>query len=206
MLSPSRRKSDSRRQRTRDRLRACALERFAEFGFNKATVADIAADAGVTERTFYRHFAAKEAVLFADHESRLEWLGAALELRPESEPILDSIGVAVESFPDDREVLRQVAKLRDGLLRPDVLAAQLQRVQGAFATEIRRHLLRRLAGRSDAELVAAVMSRAIAGALMGALDVWGRAGGEDPTELGELTIRALELLRKPLSEFVGGEG
>ncbi len=79
-------------------------------------------------------------------------------------------------------------------------------MQGAFATEIRSHLLRRLAGRSDAELVAAVMSRAIAGALMGALDVWGRAGGEDPTELGELTVRALELLRKPLSEFVGAEG
>jgi hypothetical protein len=50
------------------------------------------------------------------------------------------------------------------------------------------------------------MSRAIAGALMGALDVWGRAGGEDPTELGELTVRALELLRRPLSEFIGAEG
>jgi AcrR family transcriptional regulator len=196
-------KRESQRQQTRDRLRACALARFAEYGFGKASVADIAADAGVTERTFYRHFSSKEAVLFADHESRLEWLRAALELRPEREPILDSVRIAVDSYPDDREVLRQVAKLRDGLLRPEVLAAQLHRVQAAFATEIHAHILRRLDGRSDAELMAAVMSRAIAGALMGALDTWGRAGGEDPAELGELTIRALGLLRDLPEEFVG---
>ena len=76
-------------------------------------------------------------------------------------------------------------------------------MRGAFAAEIHGHIERRLAGRSDADLVAAVMRRAIADALMGALDVCGSAGGDDPAELGVLTVEALELLREPLSEFVG---
>ena len=179
------------------------MARFSQFGFDKSTVSDIAEDAGVTERTFYRHFESKESVLFADHESRLRWLGAALELRPSTEAVLDSIRVAVESFPDDREVLRQVAKLRDGLLRPEVLADQLHRVQGAFATEIHAHLLRRLPAGDDRPLVAAVMSRAIAGALMGALDEWSRTARDDPAALGDITRRALGLLRELPAEFSG---
>ena len=202
MTAPPPGKRQPRHQQTHDRLRACALERFARDGFDKTNVADIAADAGVTERTFYRHFPSKESVLFADHESRLRWLGAALEVRPDKEPILDSILVAVESFPDDREVLRQVARLRDGLLRPEVLADQLLRVEGAFAREIHAHLLTRLSDSDDRALTAAVMSRAIAGALMGALDVWTQTAGDDPTALGDLTKRALDQLRTPPPGFV----
>jgi AcrR family transcriptional regulator len=42
------------------------------------TVTELAAEAGVTERTFFRHFATKEAVLFEDYETQLEWLAEAL--------------------------------------------------------------------------------------------------------------------------------
>lgn len=49
----------------RGRMQGAALELFAERGFEQTTVADIADRAGVTERTFYRHFADKREVLFA---------------------------------------------------------------------------------------------------------------------------------------------
>lgn len=42
-----------------------ALELFTDQGFEKTTAGDIAARAGVTERTFFRHFADKREVLFA---------------------------------------------------------------------------------------------------------------------------------------------
>src|SRR4051794_25130175 len=48
----------------RERLKAAALELFARQGFDGATVAGIAAAAGVTERTFFRYFADKREVLF----------------------------------------------------------------------------------------------------------------------------------------------
>jgi AcrR family transcriptional regulator len=46
------------------RMVAAALELFANRGFEATTASDIAARAGVTERTFFRHFADKREVLF----------------------------------------------------------------------------------------------------------------------------------------------
>jgi AcrR family transcriptional regulator len=48
----------------RGRMSAAALELYAERGFDQTTVADIAERAGVTERTFFRHYADKREVLF----------------------------------------------------------------------------------------------------------------------------------------------
>ncbi|MGH3349981.1 MAG: TetR family transcriptional regulator [Nocardioides sp.] len=48
----------------RGRMLAAALELFAEVGYEKTTASDIATRAGVTERTFFRHFADKREVLF----------------------------------------------------------------------------------------------------------------------------------------------
>ncbi|TKV56353.1 TetR family transcriptional regulator [Nakamurella flava] len=50
------------------RLRKAAVELFAEQGMEETTVADIAARAGVTERTFFRHFADKREVLFSPQD------------------------------------------------------------------------------------------------------------------------------------------
>jgi AcrR family transcriptional regulator len=50
---------------TRERLATSALRLFASQGFEGTTVAEIAADAGLTERTFFRYYADKPEVLFA---------------------------------------------------------------------------------------------------------------------------------------------
>src|ERR1700722_3304796 len=49
---------------SRGRLEEAALALFSELGFDNTTVAAIAERAGVTERTFFRHFADKREVLF----------------------------------------------------------------------------------------------------------------------------------------------
>jgi len=53
----------------RDRLEQAALTLFLEQGFAETTVPQIAAHAGLTTRTFFRHFADKREVLFAGEES-----------------------------------------------------------------------------------------------------------------------------------------
>ncbi len=55
------------------RLQEAALELYLERGYDKTTTGDIAARAGVTERTFFRHFADKREVFF-DGESQLREL------------------------------------------------------------------------------------------------------------------------------------
>ncbi|MCW2497931.1 MAG: regulatory protein TetR, partial [Jatrophihabitans sp.] len=47
------------------RLGAAAMELYVERGFEQTTVADIAERAGVTARTFFRHYADKREVLFS---------------------------------------------------------------------------------------------------------------------------------------------
>jgi len=53
---------------TRERLRDAAMQLFAERGFDATTVPDIVERAGVTRRTFFRHFGDKREVFFGDDE------------------------------------------------------------------------------------------------------------------------------------------
>src|SRR5437764_14698419 len=98
-----------RRRATRDSLREVALAKFVERGFDNVTVAEIAREVGVTERTFYRHFPTKEAVLFQDYQQRLEWRAAALDMRPTPEPLLESVAPAAPSSPDHPRRVRPPA-------------------------------------------------------------------------------------------------
>src|ERR1700753_1878656 len=52
----------------RERLEQAAIELFVEQGFAATTVPEITARAGLTTRTFFRHFADKREVLFAGDE------------------------------------------------------------------------------------------------------------------------------------------
>src|SRR6266700_4614618 len=136
MLRTGAGKREAHRLETKDRLQRSALDLFRRDGFEATSVAQIAAGAGVTERTFFRYFPSKEAVLFQDYESRLEWFRAARAVRPVDESVLASVMVAVGSFPDDREILHQIAALRQGVLPAESIESHLRLVQGAFAREL----------------------------------------------------------------------
>lgn len=62
----------------RRRLEEAALELFTEHGYEGTTTAEIAARAGVTERTYFRHFPDKREVLFASEQELREVTAAAL--------------------------------------------------------------------------------------------------------------------------------
>lgn len=72
----------------RRRLQQAAIELFEEQGYDKTTAESIAAHAGVTERTYFRHFSDKREVLFD---------GAAL--------LIDRLSNAVASVPSDTKPL-----------------------------------------------------------------------------------------------------
>ena len=92
---------------SRDRLRQAALDLFAERGFESTTVAEIAKRAGLTERTFFRHFADKREVLFAGSEALEERLVRTVAEAPASAAPLDAVAAGLAALG---EVLPQRAE------------------------------------------------------------------------------------------------
>ena len=81
----------------RGRLQEAALALYSERGYEQTTVAEIAKRAGLTERTFFRHFADKREVLFWGAAALEEHLLRALEEAPESAPPIERIRAAFEA-------------------------------------------------------------------------------------------------------------
>jgi AcrR family transcriptional regulator len=77
------------------RLREAALELYVERGYEQTTVAEIAARAGLTARTFFRHFADKREVLFAGSPLQDE-LVRALDAAPGSASPMETIAAALD--------------------------------------------------------------------------------------------------------------
>ena len=93
------------RSGARERLAASALELFVSQGFERTTVAEIAADAGLTERTFFRYYADKPEVLFAGQDEFEGLFLDGLELSGSDRP-MDLVAAALDHaagfFPDER--------------------------------------------------------------------------------------------------------
>ena len=76
---------------SRGRLQEAALALYSERGFDQTTAAEIAKRAGVTERTFFRHFADKREVLFGGSEILREGIVAGVAAAPEGATPLDAV-------------------------------------------------------------------------------------------------------------------
>jgi AcrR family transcriptional regulator len=103
----------------RERLQAAALERFGARGFDGTTVAEIAAAAGLTERTFFRYFADKREVLFAGQDEFERLFVAGIEQAEAADPMV-IVATALEGaavfFPDDR---RSWSRMRQVVIDAD---------------------------------------------------------------------------------------
>lgn len=185
-----------RSQATKESLRKVALERFKRDGFANVTVTELAAEAGVTERTFFRHFPTKEAVLFEDYETQLDWLAEALAKRPPSENVFDAVLTSVMSFPHDLEVVRQAALLRAELIGGEKAAGHLRVVQASFAKVITDFVRSRHSDIEDIDQKAEVSGAVLAAALVVAVENWGRGGCTG--DIGQIVADSVNLVRSGL--------
>jgi AcrR family transcriptional regulator len=192
----------ARSERTREALIQAALVRFLAQGVEETSAEQIASDAGVSLRTFYRHFRSKHDLLFADYTG-LNWFRAALDARPGDEPIIDSVQSAVFSFPYDVEAVTKIAALRGGLLDPGRIVRHIQEVQADFADAIQEQLQRRSCAAvptPDGRLRAAVTARCIAAAVFGAMELWMLGEDRSLGELARMCHTALESLRAGITD------
>ena len=96
----------------RARLRGAALELFRERGYDRTTAAEIAARAGVTERTFFRYFPDKREVLFDGEATLRVALTASIADAPPGSGPLDTLFRAFRAVQPALEANRPYAKPR----------------------------------------------------------------------------------------------
>jgi AcrR family transcriptional regulator len=95
----------------RERLQQAALELYRDQGYDQTTTAQIAARAGVTERTFFRHFADKREVVF-DEDALRETFAAGMAGAPAKLRPLDALFWTFRSAEPLLEKHRPLSELR----------------------------------------------------------------------------------------------
>ena len=98
------------------RLEQAALVLFGERGFDNTTVADIAERAGLTERTFFRHFADKREVLFGGSHMLRELLVREVAAAPASATPIDAVATALEAAGAVLQQRREHARQRQAVI------------------------------------------------------------------------------------------
>ena len=134
------------------------MQLYSERGFDSTTVAQIAQAAGLTERTFFRHFADKREVLFWGAEALQDFLVQEVEAAPPSSTPLDALAAAfVQAATVISQQRRDLARRRHAIITANAELQErelvkMSRLAGALAAALGRRGLRE----PDASLAAEV--------------------------------------------------
>lgn len=175
------------RLETRRTLAEHALRLFHDQGFDETTVEEIAAAAGVSQRTFFLHFATKSAAAFPDHEERVarfvERLGDGSTQRNPMLHLCDMMLTGVDNTSPMRRtryrLLSKVSALRDEDSRTD------RDYEEAIAT----YLMQCWGESTEARVRAHAVGNAMLGVARASLIAWSEEGIDARTVCSEILHR-----------------
>jgi AcrR family transcriptional regulator len=176
---------------SRGRLQEAALALYAEQGFDQTTAAEISARAGLTERTFFRHFADKREVLFGGSALLQERIVAAVAGAPTADGALEAVARGLDAAAAMLgEFRRDLARERQAVIaaNPELRERELVKLAD-YATAVATVLRRRGVGETQATLTA----EAGMTVLRVALERW--ANGNDDRELAAIMRDSVAELR-----------
>jgi AcrR family transcriptional regulator len=160
---------DRKKQQTRDELVDAAVKLFAARGFDETTTEDIADAADVSQRTFFRHFPSKEAVLYGDAAAVELAFRDAIVGRDAKESPVDAVAHALRALTESYLGQGQRTFLQAKLAAeyPSVSAYSRAVVQRG----LERVIIAALAERMNVDPLVDPRPEVIAGAAMSALRV-----------------------------------
>ena len=187
---------ERKKQQTRETLSWAALRLAVERGFGNVLVEDIAAEAGVSPRTYNNYFSSKAEAIAWRHLDRARRTADLLRERPPDEPLWESITTAVLAQAGDDSAGPEpewIAGVRLMLSEP---ALQGEYLKAAMAAD--RECAVAIAERTGTDardMYPQLVAAAIGAAIQVANDQWLRA---DPP------VPLPPLLRDALSQVAGG--
>lgn len=162
---------------SRERLRTAALELFDERGFAATTVPDIVERAGLTKRTFFRHFSDKREVFFGDDEIPAIAARMLAEAPTEIPPLaLLSTGLrqlAADRFEPRRAEMRAARRIIDA--EPALRERDLRK-----QADLRRAVHDGFVQRGEDPLTARVLAGITVEVIQTALEAWMTDGTDTP--------------------------
>jgi mycofactocin system transcriptional regulator len=172
-------------------LQLIALRLFHERGFENTTIEQIAAEAGVSERTFFRYFATKAGVLWTQFETEVETIRAALAAVPDDMPMMDAIRGAVvaanhyhaEDVPEMRLRMNLIATV-------PALSFSAAEHYETWEQAIRKFTGRRL-GQPAESLYPLAVGRTVLAVCRAAYDRWSARADTDLTVYLDAALTAL---------------
>jgi AcrR family transcriptional regulator len=176
---------------SRGRLQEAALALYSERGFDQTTAAEIAKRAGLTERTFFRHFADKREVLFGGSALLRERIVAGVAGAPPGAAPLDAVAGGLDAAASMLgEGRRDLAAQRHAVIaaNPELSERELAKLADYSAA-----VAGTLRGRGVAEPQASLAAGAGMTVLRVALERW--ANGDDDRDLPAVMRVAMAELR-----------
>src|ERR1700729_4221718 len=176
---------------SRRELRLIALRLFAEHGFDSTTIEQVAAEAGVSERTFFRYFTSKASVLWSEFETEVAAITAALGSVADDVPMMDAIRGAVVAanhyHADDVPEMRMRMHL---IATVPALSFSAAEPYEAWEWAISEFAGRRLGQPADS-LYPLTIGRATLAACRAAYDRWSVRADADLTKYLDAALQAL---------------
>jgi len=175
-------------------LRARALDVVARRGYTAMTMADIAAEIGLSVRTLHRYFPTKADIVWGGIDRSFDALQTAFGRLEPGLPLIEALIAAVAATFDLGEEELDVSRAR---LRIIASTPELQQVQSEAFVGWRRQIVAYIAertGASPAELGPLAAGAAVQTAIMSALEVWASSDGGSPGKAVAAGLRGLALL------------
>jgi AcrR family transcriptional regulator len=198
---------DRKRQQTRQALIGAAMRLFGEKGYDETTVAEIAAAADVSTKTFFNHFASKDEVLFPHLSGRIDAAVAVIEQRAPGENVADVLVRALEhmlasAVRDELAAGLASTRLPWVLSVPAVQAATLRRyflAETRLAEALHRAYPQTLDEPAAAAAIGSLMGAVLAAALVSLQH------GATTGQIQDAARRALNIAVKGLQSLGGNE-
>ncbi len=181
-------KKPRKRELTKSSLISAAAKAFSLYGYHSTTIAQIAELAGVTERTFYRYFASKEATILEEITRLNDLFLSLLNEQPESIEILDAVDrVLSEMNPRYGMAASTMLVVSRGSF-DDQLAKDLARISWLYEEQLQAELQKRIiksfpfVDPEEARVSSIAIARAVIGGIRFALLECAQSGVEEATK------------------------
>lgn len=193
---------DLRGERTRTQIAESALRLFDDRGYDRTTVQDIATDALISTRTFYRYFATKDDPLFHRRLDLVDVFTTRLRGGMADEGPWGAVRDAVQSLGDaiEADSVRLLPRYRVIFGNPALLARECDETR-RYVVGTAEALLETVDPSPLVERSAWLVAAAVGGVLQEGVRLWAQGGGRPdlPTVLDE----GLRIVRRPLKRWPG---